>query len=340
MRKVTVASTYAKIDQNRKNYLNGDINCIPFTTIKNLDIPGIEQQMYYLISASSGVGKSKLARSMFIHSALASGRKLKIFYFSLEESKEKIMLTEISKRLWSKFKIRKSIRQLMSIGHNAYITDTDYEKILTVKDEVEKYMTQIEVIDDIRSADKIYDTVLQYKLKNGRIENGSYIADSPEEYVLVVVDHVGLLEVPAKSTLKSEISKLSSTYAIELRNIFGCSLVFVQQQAAAVEAGDAQKVTKLEPSYSQLGEHKLTYQDCDVMISLFNPDRYGVVEYRKYKVQNFNGKYRCIIVNKNRYGIENEHLSVLFDPVVETFTELPNPSDKAAMDKIYEYCAQ
>jgi replicative DNA helicase len=335
MKKLSVTQTYEKIEQNRKNYAEGNFNCIPFKDIKNIDIPGIEQKMYYLISASAGVGKSKLTRSMFIHSALSSNKKVKIFYFSLEESREKIMLSEISKKLWSKFKIRKSIRQLMSIGENAYLTDTDYQKILSVKDEVEKYMSQIEVIDDIRSADKIYKKVFEYRINNGIFENGEYIPNDPEEYVMVVVDHVGLLEVPPRSTLKVEISRLSSIYAIELRNILGCTLVFVQQQAAAVESADSVKAAKLEPSYSNLGEHKLTYQDCDIMISLFNPDRYGITEYKKYKIPKFHGRYRCIIVNKNRYGIENEHLSVLFDPVVETFKELPRSDDKS-LEIIYE----
>ena len=59
---------YDNLVKRRNRILEGKINCIPssFTRFKD-DFIGIEQSTYYLIAAASGVGKSKLARYLFIH---------------------------------------------------------------------------------------------------------------------------------------------------------------------------------------------------------------------------------------------------------------------------------
>jgi replicative DNA helicase len=332
---MNITTIFSKIQRNYENYRKGDYNCIPFSQLSELKIPGIEQQTYYLISASSGVGKSKFTRAMFVKSAIESNKPFTLFYFSLEESKDKIVLSEISKQLWYKYGIKKSTRELLSVGKDSALTESDLENIVKVKPDVINSLSKIHIIDNVRNADEIYNMVINYKHKVGKIVGNRYIADNPDEYVIVIVDHIGLLEVPSRSTLKQEISKLSSIYAIELRNKYKCSLVFVQQQSASLESTENIKLTKVEPSYANLGEHKLTYQDCDVMISLFNPYRYGFLEYKKYKLNILENNYRAVIINKDRYGEENVYCHTIFDAVLESFKALPPPKSKM-IETIYK----
>ena len=100
---------YSEIVQNKQNHDNGYYNCIPFIGLNRLEkyLPGIEQGTYYLITASTGVGKSKLARYLFIHNPYLFLQenpdpeiKVDVLYFSLEESERKIILSEISKYLF------------------------------------------------------------------------------------------------------------------------------------------------------------------------------------------------------------------------------------------------
>ena len=65
---------YSEIRQNRENHTSGYYNCIPFMGMERLEmyLPGIEQSTYYLLAAASGVGKSKLARYLFIHNSLST----------------------------------------------------------------------------------------------------------------------------------------------------------------------------------------------------------------------------------------------------------------------------
>jgi len=66
----------------------------------------------YIITAQSGVGKSKLARYMFIklpydyYKSTGKRIKLKIIYFALEESADEIIDYLICQRLSEQFKIR------------------------------------------------------------------------------------------------------------------------------------------------------------------------------------------------------------------------------------------
>ena len=48
---------YAEIIQNKANHTDGYFNCIPFMGMERLEnfLPGIEQDTYYLLTASSGV---------------------------------------------------------------------------------------------------------------------------------------------------------------------------------------------------------------------------------------------------------------------------------------------
>ena len=48
---------YSEIIQNSENHQQGYFNCIPFMGMERLEryLPGIEQDTYYKITASSGV---------------------------------------------------------------------------------------------------------------------------------------------------------------------------------------------------------------------------------------------------------------------------------------------
>ena len=85
---------FEKIEKNLKNREEGYFNCIPFDEMERLEkyIPGIEQSTYYLVTANSGIGKSKLVRNLFIQNPYEYVKnhpeddiKLDIIYFSLEE---------------------------------------------------------------------------------------------------------------------------------------------------------------------------------------------------------------------------------------------------------------
>ena len=259
-------SIYDKLVVNKQNHDSGYYNCIPFMGMERLEmyLPGIEQSTYYLLAAASGVGKSKLARYLFIHNPIVflennpdSGIELDILYFSLEESKEKILLAEISKYLFTKYGLTLSIKQLASVGRYNVISAADLEKVKEAEAHVKKFLDRVTIYDSVRNATGIYKTVRNFAMTVGtyydkegkpltptevmQVTGGVgetykkvsyYKLHNPKHYVIVMTDHLGLLQPENGETLWQTMGKMSSSYNLHFRDKFGFIPVVIQQLAA------------------------------------------------------------------------------------------------------------
>ena len=92
-----------------------------------------------------------------------------------------------------------------------------------------------------------------------------YEPNDPEEYVMILIDHIGLISTQKMNgkdlTLHESISLLSSNYLIKLRNRFNYIPVVVVQQAIAGENIEHRKAGALKPSVANLGDNKLIARD-------------------------------------------------------------------------------
>ncbi len=370
---------YNEIAANKHNHEKGYFNCIPFMGMERLErfIPGIEQDTYYLLTASSGVGKSKLARYLFIHNPYQyikahpdTDVKLTIKYFSLEESKKKIILAEISKYLFTKYGISISIKQLQSRGRFNTISSDILEKIKEAEQYIEEFMEIVEIIDTIRNPTGIYKHVRDYALTVGNYYDSNhrpftkqeqyevseginetykkisyYKKDHDKHYVIILTDHISLLHSEAGLTQWQTMSKYSSDYCLRMRDRFGFIPVNVQQQASDKERVDTNYKgetieSKLEPSLDGLGDNKTTQRDANVVLGLFAPDRYGIDSHNGYDVSHLRDRYRSMSILKDRDGVANKKLPLFFDGAVDFFKELPRADDIEGMRRVYEYANQ
>jgi replicative DNA helicase len=349
--------TIEKIDSNRKN----DVNCLPIG-LKRFEpyFQGILQACYYLITASSGIGKSKFSKAFFIDRPYEFYKnnqhlnlKLKIFYFSLEESREKFFLSLISTLLYKKYKISKSIRDLKSIGEGNKIDDDLFNKIKELKPEIDKLEDIVEVIDNIRNPYGIYKHVKEYMDLNGEIKIGKRIVEgkereikvyepkNPNTYVIIITDHLSLLQPEKGSSLFDSMLKYSSEYCLHLRDFYKCTVVNVQQQTAAKEAveynfkGNSIEA-KLEPSLDSLADCKLTQRDCDVAFGLFAPERYEIKNHRGYDITILQDTYRQLAKLKDRDGEANVRIGLHFKGEVNYFEELPKAEEFLNNPYLYE----
>lgn len=370
-----------KIVQNKENHENGYYNCIPFMGMTRLEkyLPGIEQSTYYLLTAATGVGKSKLARYLFIHNPIVfleenpdSGIELDILYFSLEESKEKVILAEVSKYLYTKYGLVLSTKQLSSVGRYNSISAEDLEKVKEAEEHVNNFLSKVKIFDNVRNATGIYKTVRDFALKVGtyydkndtpltpqevemvrvgNTESGTYKKISyykkhnPKHYVIILIDHISLLQPESGETLWQTMGKMSSNYCLHMRDKFGFIPVVIQQLAADKERvetnfqGDTIK-EKLEPSLDGLGDNKTIARDVNIAIGLFAPDRYKITEHNGYNILKFRDKYRSLNIMKSRDGIANKKLPLFFNGAVDFFKELPKSDDMEGMNKVYEHINQ
>lgn len=113
----------ANLQERRNRILNGQLNCIPSPFRRfSEDFIGIEQACYYTVTSFTKGGKSQFTSFTFIYKPLMfcymtqADISIKILYFPLEETPERIMQRFISWLLFdfSKGEIRISPRDLRS----------------------------------------------------------------------------------------------------------------------------------------------------------------------------------------------------------------------------------
>jgi replicative DNA helicase len=342
---------YEKIITNKQNKEEGKMNSIlfPFPRFSEL-FPGWEKGKYYIASANSGVGKTKLAKFLSITTVyqfikLNPHLKYKIFYFALEETKEDFWLGVISTILYEKYNIDISPSQLKSLG-NFTLEQSVVEKLQECKDIVNDMETYIEVIDFVSNPTGIFKTVKRYfddPLIGKEIQDEhnseakGYEYTDPNLWVFVITDHISLLSQESiegyRLSLHETISLFSKQYCLKkFCKKYHCITINIQQQESGKEKQEFYRgetiEEKLEPSLDGLGENKTTQRDADVVFGLFAPARYNIQYYRGYDIVKLGDKYRALKILKDRHhGCANRYVHLKFNGATNYFSELPKPTE-------------
>jgi hypothetical protein len=361
---------HTNIIKRKERILSGLVNCIPwgFTRFEK-ESPGIEQGKYYLITANSKVGKTQIADWLFLYNTIRQviddnlKIRLKIFYFTLEMSKEQKMLSAFSNIIYVKEGIRVAPKDLKSTRSDNILSDEVIELIAKYQPYFEKIEEIVEFIDDIRNPTGIFKFTYEYAMKNGiqhkkvvkftdnktgdtwdQEIDDYYEPHDPEEYVMVFIDHISLISTEKKNgiqmNLHQSIVELSSNYLVRLRNNFGYIPVVVQQQAAAQESLDNFKLGKLKPTASGLGDCKLTFRDADLIIGLFSPFIHEIKTYLGFDIMFFKDNIRFLEIVGGREGGGGTVCPLYFDGAVNYFKELPSPNDSDRLKLVYQYIEQ
>lgn len=256
---------------------------------------------------------------------------------------------------------RIDIKELKSIKLEHILSNDEMDKVVQLKPWLDNFENRVTLIDDVKNPYGIYKKSKDFIEKHGEWiyktidwvqSDGSieikkvkdyFKMTHPDHYIMIVVDHLSLLQ-PEKgmSGLHEAMSKLSSDYAITLRDKYGASIVFVQQQMAEQEkkqftnAGKSVE-SKLEPTLQGLDDNKLTQRDSDEVIAVFAPNRYEIPEYRGYDITKLKDNYRCGVILKSRDGEANIRGHFFFDGAVSRFDELPKAAQMTQEN--YEYYA-
>ena len=356
------------LDNRRKKILEGDINCIPspFRRLSN-SFPGIEQDKYYLVSGSPKSAKTQITNYLFVYTPILYAYehpeqlRVKIFYFPLEETPENITLRFMSYLLYtlSGKQIRISPMDLKSTNADKILDEEilnilksdEYQKILKFYEDNVLFMSD-------RNPTGIYKTVKDYADKNGIIHRKKikitnketsntkevevfdyYEPHDKKEYVIVITDHVSLLNQEKGMNLRETINKYSE-YMMIIRNNYHYIPVCVQQQSTETSNLEAYKSNKIRPTMAGLSDSKYTSKDCSIMFGITNPFAFEVPEYLGYDISKLRSHARFLEIVLNREGESNDIAPLYFDGATNYFTELPPPKDLASMQKVYDLIAK
>ena len=349
------------IEDKRERVLSGEVNCLPSPFKRYRDTwPGIEQGKYLIVTANVKIGKTQIADEIALYNSFIYAFehrdkiRVKIFYFTLEMSKEKKYRQFMCYLLYrlTKGKIRIDPQNLRSINEEKPLP-VEILDILKSEEFVEYYNffeENVVFIDDIRNPTGIYQFCAEYAIKNGiqhkkkvvfkdgeeRELDDYYEQEDKEEYRIVIVDHYRLLKTERGLTLRDTIDLWSSRHAIALRDKYNYTIVGIQQQAAAQEGNENAKLGKLKPTLDGLGECKTTQQDADLVIGLFSPFRHQIREYEGYNINKFRDHIRFMEVLAGRDGGGGDICPLYFDGAVNFFKELPLPDDVEGLERVYK----
>jgi hypothetical protein len=348
----------------RQRILDGKLNCIPspFVRFKE-DFVGIEQACYFTVTSFTKGGKSQFTSYTFIYKPLMycyyakSDINVKILYFPLEETPERILQRFISWLLYdySEGKIRISPRDLRST------TSAVSQEVLDIieSDEIQdiiKYFEDHVIFPEelgnptgifkycVKYAEEhgtVYTKVVKYKNDAGIIQDKQvfdrYEQDNPNEYRLIIIDTINLIDTEKGMNLKQSMDKLSEYLAKYLRNRYNYSPIVIQQQAFESEGNEAIKLGRVRPSVAGLGDSKYIARDSNVVLGLFSPFRFSLREYEGYDITIFKDNIRFLEVITNRDGEMGGLCPLFFDGAVCQFNELPRPENKEQLKPIYNY---
>lgn len=279
-----------EIKENKKLREEGKDLLIPFPFPRfSKYVPGIQKGRYFICTANSKVGKTQICDFLFLYSPYyfvkerVSNIKVRIFYFSLEMSKEDKVKQAIAHKLYRDTGAILSTDKIDSLFKDYTLTNEVLSQIESYSEWFEEFEKTVTYIDNIRNPYGIYKYMREYAYNNGKFISKSgneipielirenkeeavrsvdhYQPNDPDEYVIVITDHVGLLTPEKGGDIHETIGNFSSNYCLSLRDRFKYIIVNVQQQAAAQEGIENFKLDKLQPSANGLGDNKLTQRD-------------------------------------------------------------------------------
>jgi hypothetical protein len=348
---------------NKKIRESGEYTCIPFKLLPDLGkvVPGVQREKYSICTAGSKVGKSKLAQFLFIYNPyhfvtkFETNISLKIIYNSLEVSKEEILCQYLSYRLFVDHKLIIAPDKLRSNFEDYVLEDNVLKLIECYDEEMQRFESMVHIQDTVKNPFGLYSAARSYAYQNGQhfdksgtkipvedlispnetIRNkalfsiDSYVPNNPNEYVIIITDHISLLTPEKGSDLWNTIGHFSNHYCMSMRDRWKYHVVNVQQQAADQDKqqftfrGDS-IVAKLRPSPDGLADNKTTQRDVNLMFGLFAPHRYKIENYEGYDIDKLGDNYREFSVILNRSGTGFINMDLFFHGACNYFHKLPN----------------
>jgi hypothetical protein len=347
----------SNIKGNREQLLSGNIQCIPLPFEgSRRAYSGISPGQLTCITAETSVGKTSLAKYMYVFSvidsilALKENEKLeyKCIWFGLEESEKEFDISIIQYALSKFYQVYVTQDELLS---KLKPLDANIIRLIETT-QVQDYFNFCKEIvffdEDSATPTEIFNACTAFGERYGFYENDRYIPNNPNIIITVVIDNVNILE-PEKNKLglpmdlSGCIDIMVNTYARkEITKKWGWHVCCLHQQQMA--AGDLAhfKAGKLEPEPQKLGDNIKVARSYQVIFGLFSPQKHNLSSDEKYPilsnhlVEGFEDCYRKFHICKNRFGKSSIKEALFFNPKGFSFFKLP-PPDSDELTEFMEF---
>lgn len=316
-------------------------------------IPVIEKATSIGILGATGSGKSRFTRSEYVYHPYKfhkeTGYPLKIILFPLEDSKEKVYRNLICHYLYECYNIYINLQELNSTGKRI-LPDFVEEKIKEAKEFFNDFEDVVTIVDGMNTPTEIYKFCEEYALNTGIIEEyeieiegeikqqSRYIANNGV-HTIIVVDNMSNIDIEegVKDEREAIVKFCKTLVRDRLCNYFKFTVIQVLQQDFASERqsytnGGDLVISKLEPSLAGIGDSKTVSRSMHIVLGIFHPSRYGIMQYptpsrkepnKTYRLDILGNKFRSLSIlkaNDSDFGLK---VPFLFEAVTEVMRELP-----------------
>ena len=304
-------------------------------------ICNVQRGRYDLWGGGTGTGKSSAVLDAYVINPIEyllanpeCSSTIKIKYYNLEMATMPLMAKLMARRVYEQSDGRILLSVNKIFGRGKYRMTKEEDAYLGEAQDYFDMLTQyVEFVDGSVSPLFVYKDLLALANERGTVtkyENGhwDYEPYNPNEIVVVVIDHVGLI-TPNKDhggSKKKAIDDLSEML-IKFRNRCGFSPVVVSQFNRSIEAMDRKSNSHPDPQLSDFKDTGNPAQDADTVIALFNPIRHRLSDHNGYDMNTYGHFYRGLSVLKNRDGIDNVDIAMGFIGAIGKMKELPKIED-------------
>lgn len=317
----------------------------------NSVIFGIQRGVYILLGGNSGTGKSTVVDYMLLNAirdAEQRGIKLNVFYYSFEIDELSKKCNWLSNYIYQKHNIVIPTEKIKGLGDNR-LEDWELALIDECIPEVEEIFNKINFTFSSINPTGVRNELIKFMEARGRFDkkpyidsNGDtkekivrYVPNDPDEYNLVILDHMALLHKERGFQTKEVIDKYSE-YCTSLRNLYGISFINIQQFNQSLSSIERIKFkgADLSPSQSDFRDSTNPYNDCDVALGLMCPRKLDITESLKYDITVLKEKFLLLKVIKNRLSRDNVSIGLYANFKAGSFEELPPAEQMTPADYI------
>ena len=329
--------------------LDGMNNGIPMGFDRLNRFIGIRKSMYFLVGGLTGSGKTSFIDDAFVLNPVDwyltqkdPQIKLKIIYRSMERSRTYKLAKWVSRKIFIDHGTIIPVTKLL--GWTDKMSHDEHDLFLMYEDYMNMVEDTVTIIDGPENAVGIAKELKAHALKNGHIEqideyNKRYIPDDENTVTIVVIDHIGLLKTTKDQTTKKDTIDKMSDELRYARDFYGYTPVVVSQFNRSISNIMRIKNGDVEPQLEDFAESSQTQNDADVVLALFDPLRYKVLDTSGYDLNKLKDQYgakyyRSLRLIKNSYGEDDVRIGLGFMGQVGMFKELPR--QKEMTDDIYD----
>jgi len=338
-----------RIQKNHENFVTGKINYLPFGNLGKFTewFPGIMRGEMTGITGTPASSKTSVIKHFIIHQgipwAINNNKNFKILYFGMEESKIQFQYSLLSYQAFIKHQLQYNIKDFESIGRTIDIKDLSL--LENAYKRVEKMLQYIVYIDNTYNSYGIWKKTRDFAEERGTFylkekvvkfvgeDNtwDTYVPNDPEEFVVLVIDHL-LLISPQKNerdqaeAMWNTVENLRRYAAVKLNY----SVICIHHQNADSENQDSRRANTILPTENGLARNKEIARSYFNLIGIANPNKINTAGTQPilriwdgHNLEYFNNYLRTFNILKSRFGESAVHDTVFFAGRTGYFKTLP-----------------